>query len=446
MSERKEELKLILSVRARGGDVYCARIAAGGDAFLVQTQGNDPAFIRESTREVEAVFLGHGRRVTSIDEHPRGAYIATGSFDHMVRVFELAGALVWAREHENFVRCVRFSHDGELLASCSDDRSIRLFTAANGAMVRQLHGHTGWVLAVTFSPDGGTLLSGGGDPTARVWCVATGETRRQLEGHTDCISTLAYSLDWQWVATGSGDKTVRLWSTESWEAARTLQCGSRVSGALFTPDSLQLVVETSDDIAVWDVATGQKRLTVASGTGQYSWGSCLSMTLLGDRLVASTGRWRTVRMFDSKLLVDLPKVSPWAVARTPPAGFRFVASADLACLSAGTKACLPPAVLARLPREAREGLAHGVTRESVDVLGLVRQQWLPRMPLGVLHRLPSMDRDVCIAFVGVIPPPRARRVNDDVQPQVEPHAASDFGVHPVPNAVMPPKAKRARRR
>jgi hypothetical protein len=212
------------------------------------------------------------------------------------------------------------------------------------------------------------------------------------------VFSVAFSLDGQWAATGGDDKSVRLWSTASWSTVRTLHCGRAVVGVLLTPDSGGTVVETSDDVSVGDVATGRRRCSVPGGNGP-SYGTCLSMTPLGDRLAASAADAKSVRVFDSSSLVDVARVPLAAVARTPPAALRRVPLDDLTRMRAGAKACLPPEALARLARQVLAGVARAVTLEGVEA-GLVQRVWLPRLPPGVLHRLPPADRGACISFVG----------------------------------------------
>ena len=158
---------------------------------------------------------------------------------------------------------------------------------------------------------------------------------------------------------------------------------------LFTPDSLKAVAEPSTD------------LSVAGGNGSHSV-NCLTMTPLGHVLAASSSGSNAVRVFDSKSLVDLSRVPPRAevVARIPMAAFRRLSPEQLARLCTAAKARLPPGALSRLAREARVGIPQAVFIESVKVLGVLRQRWPPRLPLGVLHRLPPSDRSACIAFLG----------------------------------------------
>ncbi|NJR63862.1 MAG: hypothetical protein HC769_36940 [Cyanobacteria bacterium CRU_2_1] len=72
--------------------------------------------------------------------------------------------------------------EGFLLASGSDDQTIRLWDVRDGKCLKVLHGHTSRVCSVCFSPDGLTLISCSQDETIRLWDVRTGECIRILRG------------------------------------------------------------------------------------------------------------------------------------------------------------------------------------------------------------------------------------------------------------------------
>ena len=216
--------------KAGGSGVHCARVVASGASFVCQSHGCGAALIRCDTQRAEALFRGHGGWLASVDEHPSGAFFASGCGDSCVRLFERSGALVWSWSgHGGAVYCVQFSPDGALLASSSNDRTIRLWSVPSGAEVGLLEGHTDLVVAVAFSPDGRTLLSGSNDCSTRLWRVAMGEQLRVLDGCGRAITLVALSRDGQWTATSSGDEAGRL-------LARGARCrAARMSSACSSP-------------------------------------------------------------------------------------------------------------------------------------------------------------------------------------------------------------------
>ena len=77
-----------------------------------------------------------------------------------------------------------------------------------------LTGHNGWIQGISFSPDGQLLASCSGDKTIRLWQIPDVQPMATLTtGHTKYISGISFSPDGQLLASYSKDKTIRLWSS-----------------------------------------------------------------------------------------------------------------------------------------------------------------------------------------------------------------------------------------
>jgi WD40 repeat protein len=120
--------------------------------------------------------------------------------------------------HTDWVRSVAFSPDGRLLASGSCGQpltqspwcaqgEIKLWDVASGSLVRTLSGHTSDVNSVAFSPDGRLLASGSDDDTIRLW--DGGHRQRSahpLRPHRVWSLSVAFSPDGRLLASGSWDE------------------------------------------------------------------------------------------------------------------------------------------------------------------------------------------------------------------------------------------------
>ncbi len=160
---------------------------------------------------------------------------------------------------------VTFSPRGDLVASASFDRSIKVWKTSDGSLVGTLEGHEGKVLAITFSPDGGTILSGSEDKTLRLWTVP-GAGPDVIGGHSGRVDALAVSPDERWLATASADGTVVVREHGSRKKAFTLKGSGPRSVGFATDGSLVAGGFANGTLRVWALPV-PKPATVASAAG-----------------------------------------------------------------------------------------------------------------------------------------------------------------------------------
>ena len=242
-----------------------------------------------------ATFEGHADAVVSVTFSPAATILASASNDNTVRLWDVStGTTVSTLYHTRNVTSVSFSPDGSILASGSYDGHVRLWDVTTGDRVTTLEGHVGEVRSLSFSPDGATLVSGSYDNTVTLWNVGAGTKIATLVGHTDGVLSVLFSPDGKILASSSWDNTVRLWSVATGRSLATLSHSHQVSSMSFTPDGSKLASGSHDNrIRFWDVLTGEQTDTLEGHTDDVS-----SVSFSPDETTLASGSDdKTVRLW-----------------------------------------------------------------------------------------------------------------------------------------------------
>ncbi|AFY41738.1 serine/threonine-protein kinase [Nostoc sp. PCC 7107] len=206
-------------------------------------------------------FRGHASDVNSVAFAPNGQILASGSDDKTIKLWNLGTGteLQTLKGHLKWIWAIAFHPDGKILASGSADKTIKLWNLATTEEIRTLTGHTDGVATVAFSPDGQTLASGSLDKTIKLWNLTTGKLIRTFRGHSQAVATIAFSPDGKTLASGSWDKTIKLWNVATGKQIRTLEGHSELVLSLaFSPDGKTLASGSKDKtIKLWNLATGE---------------------------------------------------------------------------------------------------------------------------------------------------------------------------------------------
>ncbi len=250
--------------------------------------------------------------------------------------------------HAQGVDGVAFSPDGQLLATCGQDSSIRFWDVATGASAGQLDSdESDSTYGVAFSPDGSKIASASGSGFVRVWDVAERKQLWRKLGHVEeglgvvingagggafgaSVFGVAFSPDGTLVATGGSDPKIKVWDAHSGALVLELDTehsdGSDARPVAFSPDGTLLASTSAAPkcrIHVWQVATGELAWK-ANDTHERDIGS-LVFTVDGKELISAGARLLRTGPRRSRMVAD---IKSWN-ALTGEEGRPFATPTDL---------------------------------------------------------------------------------------------------------------------
>ncbi|AFZ28390.1 WD40 repeat-containing protein (plasmid) [Cylindrospermum stagnale PCC 7417] len=235
--------------------------------------------------------------VLSATFSPDGKLLAT-SIDNEIYLWEVANIkqIITCNGHKAWVQSLAFSPDGEILASGSNDQTVRLWDANTGQCLKTLQGHTSWVQSLAFSPDGEILASGSNDQTVRLWDANTGQCLKILPGHTNRVIFVTFTPDEQTLVTASEDQTVRVWDVDTGRCLRiiTTHINWVLSVALNSDGRTLVTASDGKNVKFWDLASGEC-IKILPGYSSYVWAVAFSPD---GKILATGSEDKTVKLWD----------------------------------------------------------------------------------------------------------------------------------------------------
>lgn len=297
--------------------------------LIVTGSGDKTAKVWDAqTGKVLLTLEAHTSGVIDAAFSPDGKHIVTGSEDQSAKVWDAQTGKesLTLKGHSDMITSVAFSPEGKRIVTGSRDTTAKVWDSATGQEKLTLKGHIFWITSVAFSPDSKRIVTGSHDATARVWDAQTGQETYILKGHTTFVHSVTFSSDGKRIVTGSHDATAKVWEAQEDRETRTLKDHPYwVTSVAFSPDSKSIVTVSGNltltsrgnTVKVWDVATGEERLTLPEQTGVVS----VAFSHDGKRIVTG-GRDKMARVWDAQtgqklLTLTGHELGIWAVAFSP---------------------------------------------------------------------------------------------------------------------------------
>jgi WD40 repeat protein/tRNA A-37 threonylcarbamoyl transferase component Bud32 len=250
-------------------------------------------------------LTGHATSARSVAISPDSQILASASDDNTVKAWHLdSGNLrntfkqqsgFFQREATCFTS-VAISPEGQILASGCLDKTIKLWHLSNGNWIRDLKGHSDSVYCVAITPDSQTLVSGGREKIIKVWNLSNGQALRSLTGHADSVYAVAIGAEGQTLVSGSRDNTIKVWNLLNGKLLNTFTGHlDWVNCVAISLDGKTIVSGSNDNtIKLWNLGSGQLIRTL---NGHSNWVTSVAISFNNSTLLSGS-RDKTIKLWN----------------------------------------------------------------------------------------------------------------------------------------------------
>ncbi len=131
--------------------------------------------------------------------------------------------------HREAITAMAISPDGRILATGagltrtgvrSEDNGIKLWEVPSFCPLGELSGHEDWIVGLKFSPDGQTLASGSADQTIRLWDVPMRSLKWVSRRLPQAVWRVCFARDGRTLFSGCQDGAIHRWSLDARQEER----------------------------------------------------------------------------------------------------------------------------------------------------------------------------------------------------------------------------------
>jgi WD40 repeat protein len=194
------------------------------------------------------VQKGHSAAVKCVAISPDYKYVATGSRDRSVKIWDLESKreLRSLNGADLSLNSLQFSPDGKWLAAGSFDQYARVWEVISGKLIFTSPKHDRYITDVAFTSDGSQLIAAGYSDSLEVYDISSGRVVKKIMVNADQSvgmgTQLEVSPDGKYLAVGEDNKVARIFRIADWSLIHTFKpekgwCGGCGTQLAFSRDS-----------------------------------------------------------------------------------------------------------------------------------------------------------------------------------------------------------------
>ncbi|KAF5392747.1 hypothetical protein D9757_000907 [Collybiopsis confluens] len=165
-------------------------------------------------------LTGHRGTVNAAAFHPVYSVVATASDDFTIKIWDWDGGELerTLKSHTKRVSDCQYNSTGTTLVSCGYDLFIKLWNVENDYQnFATLRGHEHSISSARFLPGDDKIISSSRDHSLRIWDIASTHCIKVITPHEAWIRSAVPSEDGRFIITSAGDHTSKVVELSSGE-------------------------------------------------------------------------------------------------------------------------------------------------------------------------------------------------------------------------------------
>jgi WD40 repeat protein len=215
-------------------------------------------------------FGSHQQTVRVVAWSPNGQYLASGGDDGQILVWGTDGAVQQRMAHPAAVTTLAWSPESERLVTGAANQVTFLTALTGTVLARSTHDHFSTVTGLAWTAHNQQqVVSGALDQRAIVWQTTLYQPQTIFTHHAAPIESVTWAADGQTIASCSHGGVVRVWNAESGREVHPLyqDASLPMRAAAFAPIGMQLAVGGDDGvIRLWNGLLCQSTGAINGGT------------------------------------------------------------------------------------------------------------------------------------------------------------------------------------
>ena len=228
----------------------------------IKAETNPEKFVELNSLE------GHTNSIFDLEFSPNGKYFASCSYDKTIKIWNSSSwNVIKTLILDDRVFSVAISPNSSYLAS-GTDKELILWNTTTWEEIKSVSSFRVW--SVAFSLDGKYLVSNN-HKNIYLWNTTTFTIFKTLTGHTDDVKSLAFSPDTNYLISSSNDNTIKIWNTTNWQNIKNLTAHTdEVTSVSFSPNGTYLAsVSIDKTLKIWNTTNWEMMENLTANSTEF---------------------------------------------------------------------------------------------------------------------------------------------------------------------------------